>query len=478
MANQAGSAVVVLRVKGRKQVANELSGMQKRLQAFGSSIRSMGGMLAKGLAAGGAVVGAGLAAGLAKSIQAASDMQETMNKFNVVFGESADIMKTWSDQTAQGFGRSKQQVASFLASAQDLLVPMGMAPDKASDMSQALTTLAMDLGSFNNMADADVMRDLQAALTGSGEVMKKYGVIVSESVVKQELLNQGLNPSNATEAQKAMARYNIILRGTTAAQGDVARSSNSFANQWKAIQAAASDLFVVIGSELLPVIQEWMTDLQVAMRILMGTADNTDTAKEAASGLADTLAWLISPVELAMRGFYALGGVFRWIQSGFSTMAASLAAFVKLLARTGLAKSVFGEMADQVGDAAEQVQQDLDRLASEQLDMSLENFNLAFSDDLKKMMDEERAKLKKEKEAANQKLTELTDLTDSNALPAAADKMKDAADKMVQAASPDSLEFGTTAFQRFEQNRREEELKALKKIQAALEKAPLAVGIV
>ena len=95
-------------------------------------------------------------------------------------------------------------------------------------MSKQITALATDLASFNNLADDDVLRDLHAALTGSGEVMKKYGVIVSEAAVKQELLNQGLDPKNATEQQKVMARLAIIMRGTTAAQGDAARSAGSF----------------------------------------------------------------------------------------------------------------------------------------------------------------------------------------------------------------------------------------------------------
>ena len=47
-----------------------------------------------------------------------------------------------------------------------------------------------------------MLRDLHAALTGSGEVMKKYGVLVNEAAAKQEVLNQGLDPKVATDQQK------------------------------------------------------------------------------------------------------------------------------------------------------------------------------------------------------------------------------------------------------------------------------------
>jgi uncharacterized protein YihD (DUF1040 family) len=93
-------------------------------------------------------------------------------------------------------------------------------------------------------------------LTGSGEVMKKYGVIVSEAAVKQELLNQGLNPAAATEVEKVQARLNIILRGTTAAQGDAIRSSEGWANVYKTVEATVENLAGKLGEKLLPVVAE------------------------------------------------------------------------------------------------------------------------------------------------------------------------------------------------------------------------------
>lgn len=219
---------------------------ERKLGRFGRSLRGAGAAM---LGFGGA-----LAAPFAVSIKAAADLEETMNKFNVVFGENAKQVKEWGDTFAAEVGRSRQQIADFLSSAQDLLVPIGFESGAAEELSKDLTRLAVDLASFNNMADADVMRDLQAALTGSGEVMKKYGVLVSEAAVKQELLNQGLDPKTADNTQKAMARLNIIMRGTTAAQGDAIRSAGSFTNQMKALKASVSDAAAEVGTALLPVV--------------------------------------------------------------------------------------------------------------------------------------------------------------------------------------------------------------------------------
>ena len=201
-------------------------------------------------------------------VKTASDMEETMNKFNVVFGVSADRVKAFSDAVAKEMGRSKLQVATFMASAQDLFVPLGFAATDAEAMSTQMTKLAVDLASFNNMADEDVFRDLSAALTGSGEVMKKYGVIVSEAAVKQELLNQKIDPKIATNQQKVQARMNIIMRGTTAAQGDAVRSMDSFANSSKQLKAMFSDLSAQMGQVLLPAFTSMVKGLQNVVKWL------------------------------------------------------------------------------------------------------------------------------------------------------------------------------------------------------------------
>ena len=223
----------------------------------------------------GLAIGAALAAGAIASIKAASDMEETMNKFNVVFGINSRVVKAWADGYASEVGRSQKQIADFMASSQDLFVPMGFDKKSAMAMSKTVTGLAVDLASFNNVSDSVTFRDLQAALTGSGETMKKYGVIVDEATVKQEMLNMGLSKEEFTNVAKAQARLNIIMRGTTAAQGDAVRSSGSFANQMKALKAATSDTAAAIGKEFLPVVTPMVGGLTSLIKAVGSRFTNT-----------------------------------------------------------------------------------------------------------------------------------------------------------------------------------------------------------
>lgn len=226
------------------RLVRSLRNSERRLNAFSAKTARVGATL----------FGAGVAAAspFAATLSSASKVEETMNKFRVVFGERSDEVKAWGDSFANQVGRAENEIADFLAGSQDLFVPLGFEAGAAENLSKQITALGVDLASFNNKADADVMRDLHAALTGSGEVMKKYGVIVSEAAVKQELLNQGLDPQTATNQMKVQARLNIIMAGTTAAQGDAIRSAGSYANMQKRLNGEIFNTSAAMGKSLLP----------------------------------------------------------------------------------------------------------------------------------------------------------------------------------------------------------------------------------
>lgn len=291
---RAGRAFVELFTKD-DELRKGLKAARTRIDNFAKGVNALSNHLL--------ALGSAAAVPFGFAIKAASDLEETMSKFNVVFGKSSAAVQKWGDDFAASVGRSKRQVAEFLAGTQDLLVPVGIDPRRAEELSKTITQLAVDLGSFNNMADATVLRDLQAALTGSGETMKKYGVIVSEAAVKQELLNQKIDPTRATDAEKVMARLNIILRGTTAAQGDALRTADGFANKTKSLAAEIENAAGEIGGALLPVITPLIDEVvKVVKEFADWAAENKDLVVDAAKLTAGMLALgvALKPVALAL----------------------------------------------------------------------------------------------------------------------------------------------------------------------------------
>lgn len=347
---EAGGAFVRLFTKDG-ELNQGLRRAENRLRQFGQVSQKIGGVMA------GTFVAA--AAAITPAVRAASNLEEQVNKFNVVFGESRDSVRKWSQEFADGIGRSERQIVQFMASSQDLFVPLGFASDKAEDLSKEITKLSIDLASFNNKSDADVLNDLQAALTGSGEVMKKYGVILSEAAVKQELLNMGLDPKTVDDQAKVQARLNIILRGTTAAQGDAERSGSSYANQMKALEGTVEDIQAELGEALLPILSELAGEVRESAKDFKKWADENP---ELIRSLAKTLA--ISGALGA--GMFTLGTAARAVaaslalfQKATTASAASLKTFGAALVVAGIA--AFANHLDRASQAARRLREELDR---------------------------------------------------------------------------------------------------------------------
>jgi len=182
----------------------------------------------------------------------AAAAEETRSKFNVVFGRTAKDVQKWATIYSKSVGRSTTDTLSFLGSIGDLLKPLGFQKDAVDALSKTVVTLANDLGSFNDMPTADVMRDIQSAMVGNFEVTKKYGVVLNEAVIKQEALNRGLfNGKGAVDAQvKAQIALDLIIKGTNDAQGDLLRTQDSATNVSIRLASANKDLGIALGTTI------------------------------------------------------------------------------------------------------------------------------------------------------------------------------------------------------------------------------------
>lgn len=208
---------------------------------------------------------------MGQAVAAASNLQEVSSKFDVVFKGQEQAANRWAKVLVDSYAMSTREAKEYMGSLQDLLKPMGVVPSVAAKMSFEISKLSADLGSFNNQSTAKVMADIQSALVGNYETMKKYGVVVNESAVKQEALNVGLikGKEELDSARKAAAAYSLILKGTADAQGDQHRTMDSYANQLKSYKAGVEDLSAAVGAAMIPALTElfaWLTKLAKAWK--------------------------------------------------------------------------------------------------------------------------------------------------------------------------------------------------------------------
>lgn len=319
---RAGRAFMELTLNS-SQFKRSLDRVQRDLSQWGRGIQRVGASLV-----GVGAVGSGL---FAPAITAAGDAQEVMSKFEVVFNSNRDEMRKFSDDLAATLGRSKTEVASFLASSQDLFVPIGFDEAEATNLSKTVTQLGFDLASFNNQLDSKAIDDIQAALTGSGEVMKKYGVIVSEAAVKQELLNSGFTSqsvASASEQAKVLARLSIILKGTTAAQGDAIRTSSSFNNSMKRLKSSLSDFLVSVGQPLQQALAPFATGLA---NVIVGVSQFVGNNQQ----LIVTVASVTAGIVAAGAAIFTLGTAMAGVAATMSVLGTATSAAASVLGVAG-----------------------------------------------------------------------------------------------------------------------------------------------
>jgi len=200
----------------------------------------------------------------------AADAAETSSKFDAVFKGSAESVRAWAHQFAAAFGQSRYAMEGMLSQFQDTFVPMGFARTQAAELSQTMTRLALDMASYHNIAADEAVNSMTSALVGNHEALRKFGVIITQTRLDAQLLAMGFNKvsQGATEQQKVLARLSLILADTGDAHGDLARTSDSAANQIKAIANQIKDLGADIGTQLMPMalwLMQWIKAIAEAI---------------------------------------------------------------------------------------------------------------------------------------------------------------------------------------------------------------------
>lgn len=219
----------------------------KKLDRFGKKARDIGkGLFLK------TTLPLGL---LARSfVNSASDYQESLNKVDVAFGNSAQKVKDFAMVAGQKFGIDRGSALDMAAMFGDMGTGMGLAQNQAAKMSTSLVGLAGDLASFKNMRVDEVQTALAGIFTGETESLKRLGIVMTETNLQQFALSQGIKTKvkNMKQAEKVLLRYNFIVAKSKNSIGDFTRTSEGYANQQRILASRWKDLSIILGTTLLP----------------------------------------------------------------------------------------------------------------------------------------------------------------------------------------------------------------------------------
>ncbi len=189
-----------------------------------------------------------------QGIKLASDLQEVQNVVDVTFGDGANQIYEWADAAAESFGMSSLSAQKFTGTIGAMLKSQGIANDSIADMSMTLAGLAGDMASFYNIDVEQAFEKIRSGISGETEPLKQLGINMNVANLEAYALSQGIEKTwnSMSVAEQTMLRYNYLLSQTADAQGDFARTSDSFANQQRILQLNIENLSASFGEKLLP----------------------------------------------------------------------------------------------------------------------------------------------------------------------------------------------------------------------------------
>lgn len=232
------------------------------------------------------------------AIDISSSLTEVENVVRTTFGNYEKLIQDFSKTSIQDFGMSELTAKQVASRFQAMGTAMGFSQGKMADMSLQLTKLTADMASFYDMEQSDVARNLQAVFTGETEPLRKYGLDLTQATLKEWAMKQGLDAdiSSMTQAEKTMLRYQYVMANTAAAQGDFARTSDTWANQVRILKQSFEQLAAIIGGALINAFKPFVRTLNAVMQKVIAFATTVTNAlgsifgwkfEISAGGLAD-----------------------------------------------------------------------------------------------------------------------------------------------------------------------------------------------
>lgn len=254
MGGMAGGAAVTIVVSAIDKASGVFKNVNKTMLLTGAALAALGV--------------AGIAA-MGKLVSATSDLQESVNAVNVVFGEASDEILKIGESSAKAFGMSRNEFNASAVRFSAFANVIATDGQTVSSIIKDMTTRTADFASVMNIDVGMAQTLMSAGLAGETEGLRRYGIDVSAATVKTFAYANGIAEagSELTEQQKIIARYQLIMQQTDKTAGDFANTSDSLANRQRILKASMTDLRAELGEALLPVFETVIGWVQKAVDV-------------------------------------------------------------------------------------------------------------------------------------------------------------------------------------------------------------------
>lgn len=230
-------------------------------------------------------------------IDYASDLAEVQNVVDVTFGSATEAINSWSKECLAAYGMNEVSAKRYAGALGAMLKSSGLAGDAIVDMSKDMVGLAGDMASFYNLDLETAFEKIRSGISGETEPLKQLGINMSVANLEAYALSQGITTAynEMSQAEQVMLRYNYLMSTTADAQGDFARTQDSYANQTRLLSESWLEFTGIMAEQLLPVLTTIVSWLNNIVAFL---TENADMVSAVLVGLATTVgilavAWVV-----------------------------------------------------------------------------------------------------------------------------------------------------------------------------------------
>lgn len=247
------------------QLGNEQQEFNSKVERGSDALSGMAGKIA-GMAAGYLSL-QGAMNTVKNGIDYASDLAEVQNVVDVSFGKSAASINDWSQKALEAYGLNEVTAKRYNGTLGAMLKSTGVAGDSVVDMSEKLTGLSGDMASFYNLDTNAAFEKIRSGISGETEPLKQLGINMSVANLEAYALSQGITTAydKMSQAEQTMLRYNYLMSVTSDAQGDFARTSDSWANQTRLLSENWTEFVGNMAANLLPTLTASVSALNDAI---------------------------------------------------------------------------------------------------------------------------------------------------------------------------------------------------------------------
>ena len=130
--------------------------------------------------------------GARNAVREFAQLEGAMAKFNVVFAGQAREVEAWVDEFREGVPLARREIVQAAAAMQDLLVPMGVAREDATEMTKEWLELAAALAAFNDVPVDQALEAIRSGIAGQSRPLREFGIDARETALQQTALAEGL----------------------------------------------------------------------------------------------------------------------------------------------------------------------------------------------------------------------------------------------------------------------------------------------